>query len=172
MLQVAIMILSDTNPGFKIISNHGFAEIVENIFLQQRSLHAVKAFKTGDILCPFFAKESLTQPTYLTIQINSNLHITLQPEFLQYINHSCSPNVFFDTTNSELIAIAKIEAGDELTFFYPSTEWEMAQPFSCFCNAANCLHNIQGAAQLDEKILQEYRLTDFIKKQIIERQQQ
>lgn len=26
-----------------------------------------------------------------------------------------------------------LKEGDELTFFYPSTEWSMAQPFDCLC---------------------------------------
>jgi hypothetical protein len=163
------MIGSNSNPSYKIISTHGFAEIVENIFLRQRSLHAITSFNAGDIICSFEAKDFLTQPTYLTIQIKNGQHITLQPAFLQYINHSCNPSVFFDVTNWKLIALMAIEAGDELTFFYPSTEWEMAQPFVCFCNAANCLHNIQGAADLDEKILAHYRLTDFIQQQIKKR---
>jgi len=171
LLQRAIMIYSNTNPAYKIISNHGFAEVVENTALQQHSLHAVTAYNAGDIICSFAAKETLTQPTYLTIQINHDHHITLAPEFLQYINHSCHPNVFFDTTNFQLLAVLAIEPGDELTFFYPSTEWVMAQPFICFCNTTKCLHSIQGAAQLDEKVLQQYQLTNFIKTKISQRQQ-
>jgi hypothetical protein len=31
-----------------------------------------------------------------------------------------------------------IEVGQELTFFYPSTEWDMAQGFECICGTATC----------------------------------
>lgn len=163
------MIQPTTNPTYTVISNHGFAEIVQNSFTQQRSLHAVSAFNADDVICSFAAKETLSQPTYLTVQVEEEKHITLDPEFLQYINHSCNPNVFFDTTSFQLIALSKIEVGDEFTFFYPSTEWNMAQPFNCFCNTARCLHQIQGAVYLDDSVLQHYRLTAFIQQQINKR---
>ncbi|HEX3024996.1 MAG TPA: SET domain-containing protein-lysine N-methyltransferase [Chitinophagaceae bacterium] len=163
------MIQPTTNPTYTVISNHGFAEIVQNSFTQQRSLHAFSAFNAGDILCSFSAGKTLSQPTYLTVQVDEEKHITLHPEFLQYINHSCNPNVFFDTTSFRLIALTNIEAGDEFTFFYPSTEWNMAQPFNCFCNTAKCLHQIQGAVYLDDAVLKQYRLTDFIQQQINKR---
>ncbi len=163
------MIQPTTNPTYTVISNHGFAEIVQNSFTQQRSLHAFSSFYAGDVLCTFSAGETLSQPTYLTVQVEEEKHITLQPEFLQYINHSCNPNVFFDTTTFQLIALTKIETGDEFTFFYPSTEWNMAQPFNCFCNTARCLHQIQGAVYLSDDILKQYRLTDFIQSQILKR---
>ena len=35
-----------------------------------------------------------------------------------------------------LTALRPISEGDELTFFYPSTEWAMAEPFECGCGAA------------------------------------
>ena len=100
--------------------------------------------------------------TYLTVQTGEDKHITLQPEFLQYINHSCYPNVFFDTTAMQLVALKEIQPGDELMFFYPSTEWDMSQPFDCFCGTTQCLHRIQGAAYLSDEEAKGYRLTDFI----------
>jgi hypothetical protein len=96
-------------------------------------------------------------------------HITLQPEFLQYINHSCAPNVFFDTTAMQLVALKEIREGEEMTFFYPSTEWEMIQPFNCYCGSHNCLGQIQGAAFLPKNAWKQYRLTDFIQRQLAKR---
>ncbi|MGK7904081.1 MAG: SET domain-containing protein-lysine N-methyltransferase [Hormoscilla sp.] len=63
----------------------------------------------------------------------------LDPDFLQYINHSCAPNVFFDTSDLFLRALSKIEIGEELTFFYPSTEWSMDRQFDCLCQSKDCL---------------------------------
>jgi hypothetical protein len=62
----------------------------------------------------------------------------------------------------ELSCLQDIVAGDELTFFYPSTEWAMAQPFQCFCGANSCLHEIRGAAFLAHEIIHNYKFTDFI----------
>ena len=77
----------------------------------------------------FGAGITQSYPTYLTVQTGTNRHITLMPEFLQYINHSCSPNVFFDTTSMQLICLQPLQPGDEFTFFYPSTEWDNGTAF-------------------------------------------
>jgi len=34
---------------------------------------------------------------------------------------------------------AGLKKGDDITFFYPSTEWDMAQGFDCNCGAKVCL---------------------------------
>nr|WP_293094449.1 SET domain-containing protein-lysine N-methyltransferase [Okeania sp. SIO2F4] len=90
----------------------------------------------------------------------------LDPECLQYINHSCNPNVFFDTENMVLIALRNIEIGEEFTFFYPSTEWSMDKGFSCICQTENCLGYIQGAAHLPLDVLTKYKLSVYIQQKL------
>lgn len=58
------------------------------------------------------------------------------------MNHSCAPSAYLKLTPrlrpDEWVLCAGsagIKAGDDITFFYPSTEWEMAQPFDCACGA-------------------------------------
>jgi hypothetical protein len=155
----------------QLVSNNGFAEVWKNSETGQQSLHATVSFNPGDVICSFHAGTVSDKVTYLTVQIDDEKHITLQPEFLQYINHSCSPTVFFDTTLMQLVCLAEINTGDEFTFFYPSTEWEMVQPFTCYCGSSSCLKIIEGAAHIKDEILDQYRLTDFIKRKIKNRQQ-
>jgi hypothetical protein len=128
----------------------------------QKALYALRSFKAGEIICPFTSGEVLDHPTYLTVQVDDQSHITLLPVNLQYTNHSCDPNIFFDTTRMQVIALKDIQEGAEFTFFYPSTEWRMAQPFDCHCGSANCIGQIQGAGDLPSNVLSRYRLTDFI----------
>jgi hypothetical protein len=137
-----------------------------NESLGQQCLHALQEFKQGDTITQFYAKEILKKPTYLTVQINNDEHITLAPELLQYTNHSCNPNVFFNTSTFELEALKDIAVDEELTFFYPSTEWIMDQPFFCNCKHDNCLKQIQGASFLEERLLQQYKLNNFIQIQL------
>ena len=132
----------------------------------EHSLHAAQAFSANQIITSFSAASILSEPTYLTVQTDIHQHITLDPSFLQYVNHSCAPNVFFDTTRMEFIALTHIEVGDELVFFYPSTEWSMQQPFSCRCGSPNCLKTIKGAAHLPVTRLKKYRLSDFVLRQL------
>lgn len=142
------------------------ARVVLNAGTGQKSLHAVSFFDAGELICDFNAGIVLDTANYLTVQIGHHKHITLQPEYLQYTNHSCDPSVFFDTSTMQVLALKPIQPGDELTFFYPSTEWEMAQAFDCNCGSYNCLRRIQGAAFLNDAELHHYRLTSFIIQQI------
>jgi len=61
-----------------------------------------------------------------------------------------------------LIALKDIQVNEELTFFYPSTEWEMVQPFQCFCQTEKCLGKIQGAAFIPLNTLSEYKISSLI----------
>ena len=63
----------------------------------------------------------------------------------------------------QLECVSDIKVGDELCFFYPATEWRMAQQFVCNCGRPSCVGLIQGAADTDSAILKKYKLTDFIK---------
>jgi hypothetical protein len=155
-----------SNASLEVISNHHFAEIIFNHDTNQKSLHATVPIRKGDVLSVFYAGEVYSTPNYLTVQTGVQQHITLQPTFLQYINHSCSPNVFFDTTRMEVIALKDIEPNEEFSFFYPSTELDMAQPFICYCGSKDCLQNIKGASYIPSETLKKYQLTDFIRQQV------
>lgn len=144
------------------ISQHGFAVVLQAAESGARFLYSTQAFTPGDIICPFSAAGVFDKPSYLTVQTGDDRHITLTPSFLQYVNHSCQPNAFFDTTAMQLVCIAPIAAGEQFTFFYPSTEWEMAQPFACQCGTEACIGQITGASQIDKEILSRYRLTEYI----------
>lgn len=156
-------------PDCTVVSQHTVAEVWLNNNTQQQSLHALVQLNPGDVISDFAGAELLASPTYLTVQVGHNRHILLKPQFLQYINHSCDPNVFFDTTAMQVVALKTIEPGEEFRFFYPSTEWEMDQPFVCNCGSSNCLQLINGASQLSDETLSTYRLSDYIQKQLTHR---
>lgn len=157
---------SITTPSCEVISNHIFANVLLNNQTKQKALFAAVSFEAGDVITKISAHTIQSYATYLTIQTAADRHITLFPEFLQYVNHSCAPNVFFNTSTMQLICIQHLRPGDEFTFFYPSTEWEMAQPFVCNCGHAACLQLINGASHLSVETLSKYKLTDFIKEQV------
>ena len=158
-----------TTPSHRLISEHGIAEVRQSLLNQQNALFAQRSFHPGEIIAEFSAGTIAAEPTYLTVQVDVGKHITLQPEFLQYINHSCDPNVFFDTSSMKLVALKEIHPDEEMTFFYPSTEWEMTQSFSCYCGSPRCIGEIKGAAFLPEDIGRQYRLTSFIQQQLAKR---
>jgi hypothetical protein len=62
--------------------------------------------------------------------------------------------------------------GDELTFFYPSTEWSMAQPFNCLCGKPTCRGRISGARDMTEEQLEGMWLNGHIRELLAEQEQQ
>lgn len=159
--------IKQTKVVRSIVSHEGFADVLTNHLTEEKSLHSTLHFSENDVIQNFSAATIVNIPTYLTVQINLHEHITLQPTYLQYINHSCNPNAFFNTTTFELIALKEIKPGDEITFFYPSTEWNMTQNFVCTCGYKDCLQNIKGAAHISIETLINYRLTDFIQSMLV-----
>ena len=129
-----------------------------------RTLVARKNFAFGDILSRFYSVEESTYPNRYSVQVEEFRHIILYPLPLQYISHSCDPNVFFDTQVGNIICLKPIQVGDPITYFYPSTEWEMADAFLCQCRSEWCLGRIQGAKYLPTNILNCYELTRHIRR--------
>ncbi len=106
------------------------------------------ACREGDALASFAASTFEPSPTKYTVQVELDRHIRLKPEVIQYICHSCDPNVRFDVTRRMIVALKPLAAGEELNFFYPTTEWNMAEPFDCWCGTDRCHGRIAGAKHL------------------------
>ncbi|KAK3304351.1 uncharacterized protein B0T15DRAFT_238014 [Chaetomium strumarium] len=110
------------------------------------------------------------EPTYATVQMGRDRHLDLNSDLL-YINHSCEPSLIFDMANMNVIAGPKgLQPGDELTFFYPSTEWYMAQPFDCLCGTPSCRGRIAGARDMTAEQLSGMWLNGHIRQLLEERE--
>lgn len=123
-----------------------------------------------------FARISNPTPAtvaYSSVQASRDLHIELNCD-LVYINHSCRPSLVFDMQAWEVRVADDLEgglkAGDELTFFYPSTEWHMAQPFECLCGTKECKGKITGAKDMQKGVLGEYWLSGHIRELLDEKE--
>lgn len=143
-----------------------FAEVRKSETTGQKSLYATLDFEPGDVIHTYQVQDILLKPNYLSIQHNDFEHLMLNPHYLHWIDHSCEPNAFFDLPNRTLICIQSIAAGDKLTFFYPSTDWDMIQPFECHCKADNCLGSIQGANYIQQEVLSKYKLSTFVQSKL------
>ncbi|MCJ1318592.1 hypothetical protein MMC15_003922 [Xylographa vitiligo] len=112
-----------------------------------------------------------TTQSYSSVQASRTLHIELNSALL-YIDHSCAPSLEFDMARFE-VRVARdrpLREGDKLTFFYPSTEWAMAQPFECRCGSEGCLGTIRGAGEMGRKALGRYWLNGFVEEMVQERE--
>ncbi|KAF5316544.1 hypothetical protein D9619_006144 [Psilocybe cf. subviscida] len=158
--------MKPSQEGYKPSHAEFVVEFVPGQYMS--SLKSRKAFKAGEVMAVL---TGLTRGSkaYTTVQCGRNPrdHIELNSD-LVYVNHSCEPNAAFDFSSPVMAewsfrALKDIALGDTLTFFYPSTEWAMDQPFACQCKtkvgipprAVTCLGNIQGAKYLSKKDLEE-----------------
>jgi hypothetical protein len=151
---------------YDIVCRYPAFEVRLNTFSGQQGLFSTESYNQGDTLIRFSIRSTQTSPTYLTVQIGESEHFEFEPDHLKYLNHSCHPNVFLDLRNHTLIAETAIESGDELRFFYPSTEWKMDQPFDCNCGADHCIGSVSGAHALSNAQLSNYKLSPYIQQKL------
>jgi hypothetical protein len=93
-------------------------------------------------------------PTRYTIQVGVDMHVDAEADpktgrahpIWRFLNHACAPNTRIE--GRSLVAGKRIRAGEEITFDYETTEWDMAAPFPCGCAAATCRGLIRGFRHL------------------------
>ncbi|KAI1311682.1 hypothetical protein F5Y03DRAFT_285991 [Xylaria venustula] len=125
----------------------------------------------GSLFTRITGATKLPEPSWRSVQAGRNLHLELNSE-LVYVNHSCAPSLEWDMERME-IRVSRdrdLKKGDLLSFFYPSTEFKMAQAFDCWCDAGKgvCLGRISGAADLDAEKLSGYWINGYIKEMLEE----
>lgn len=139
--------------------------IANNGSIVGAGLLAKTPFRRGELILPLLGK--LTARSYRTIQIDVNKH--LDGALIAFINHSCQPTSIVEAPALGVVAAVDLRAGDEVTFFYPSTEWEMVRPFECLCNAPDCVGFVAGARCLSNEILRRYFINSHIQKLVTQR---
>jgi hypothetical protein len=83
----------------------------------------------------------VSAPGRYTLQVAADKHVA-PPEGLsldqeperylwRFLNHSCRPNAAFQ--GLRLFALQDLDVGDEVTFDYHCTEYEIAAAFTCRC---------------------------------------
>jgi len=137
--------------------------VEERLDLGQRCLRTTMDLPSGAVIASFADSQRVSEASYLTIQLDHDVHLVLTPDVLECVNHSCDPNASFDLVRFALIALEPIAAGSELTYAYPSTEWTMTRPFACACGSVNCLSVIDGASTFSRQQLARYALTPFVR---------
>ncbi|MEM9216140.1 MAG: hypothetical protein AAGD25_17565 [Cyanobacteria bacterium P01_F01_bin.150] len=82
-----------------------FAKLVEYFDSEEKALYVNTRIKVGQVLSKFGVKQTYRHSNYLTVQVGENEHIMLVPEFLQYINHSCEPNLHFNPSEGTVTTL-------------------------------------------------------------------
>jgi hypothetical protein len=112
------------------------AQFPKEITIEQGENYSSKAksnlkFAKGEVICNITQATHLLNPSWTTVQVSKEKHIELNSE-LVYLNHSCDPSIRIDVEKMQVVALKDLNVGDEMTFFYPSTEFDMSQGFKCW----------------------------------------
>lgn len=118
--------------------------------------------RAGEVLCDVDFR--LSRKNRYSLEIDEDVHGEILPTALRLMSHSCAPNLTFDLPNRRLLVIRDIAPGEQFSFFYPSTEWDMSEPFACWCGAPECVGNVRGAKHIDRDVLSRYHLAPHIKR--------
>ena len=153
----------DDRKEYKMVSMDTLVVKTENKF---RSLITKQAYTKGEVICEIPTEKVFDKANRYTVQIRRDQHTEVGK--LAALNHSCDPNVILDTERLLMVACRDIAREEELSFFYPATEWEMDAPFICLCGASNCIHVVAGARFLPLSTLENHYLNRHIREMMIE----
>ena len=156
-------ILDKKRKETEMVSMETLTIKTENKF---RSLITKQPYAKGQVICEIPTEKLFDKANRYTVQIGREKHTEVGK--LSALNHSCDPNVILDTEHLLMVARRDIEKGEELSFFYPATEWEMDAPFICLCGSTNCIHVVAGARFLPLSTLENHYLNRHIREMMID----
>jgi hypothetical protein len=125
------------------------------------ALHSRIPLAAGEVVFDLGTCTPVPVPDRYSIQIAADRHVDAGP--VRYLNHSCAPSTLIDTERLNVTAVRDLAAGEELTFFYPATEWDMARPFRCRCTEPDCLGEIRGGRYLDTTALARWMISPHVR---------
>jgi len=124
-----------------------------------KAVYTKEFIKNGSKVVEYGAKYHCTMydalGTNYSLQIGMNEFVDINERTLgSFINHSCNPNLMMrypkdkmDFKGYYFIAARDIEAGEELTYDYNTTEYDSEVwgcGFKCLCGSENCIGNFRG----------------------------
>ena len=110
-----------------------------------KSIFSIKDFTKDEIILEF-ENNFLDYPGKYTLCIDINKHqYSIDANAHEkFINHSCNPNGYINFQDLTCRALRLIKKGEEITFNYLTTEWDLANKFDCECGSLKCHGRIKG----------------------------
>mmetsp|Transcript_15203 Transcript_15203/g.18809 ORF Transcript_15203/g.18809 Transcript_15203/m.18809 type:complete len:221 (+) Transcript_15203:471-1133(+) len=100
--------------------------------------------KAGTLINEFVAPV-LTAPTMHTVQLCERVHVA-PTRGAEFISHACTntnTRIMVDSENyvGRFFVTRDVEAGEDLSFNYNTTEWDMNSPFACSCESCRATNS-------------------------------
>jgi hypothetical protein len=126
-----------------LASDHSADGVVVATLEHEHALRAARRFRAGEIIVGLSGRITPVR-NRLTIETGVDQHLDPDGHVWGFSNHGCDPNARVDLATRALRALRPIAAGEEITWNYLTTEWELSHPFACRCQASGCLGSIHG----------------------------
>ena len=133
---------------------------------------ARKHIRRGERILKFLGElvlqEEVRNPN-AALQLDGNLFLESDGSIDENLNHSCNPNCYVDFRQLTLVALKEIQKGEELTFDYNTSEYDLIDQgcsFTCLCGSLNCVGEVKGfrCLPVDHKKKIEPFLSPFLKR--------
>jgi|GEM_PF-1462816 len=115
----------------------------EALQLVETQAVGLKAVARNDLLrgtiINVFRSPILSSPTMHTVMLDEATHVA-PTEGAECISHACDATntriiIHEDRKGASFVVTEDVAAGEDLTFNYNTTEWDMNSPFTCQCAA-------------------------------------
>jgi hypothetical protein len=140
------------------VHNHGVT--IQDTPPKGRGVIALRDFAPGEVVIVGRAVAVVPERTIYTVQIGVDKHVLLdEPAVLT--NHSCTPNAGVRNNSLDgydFIAMRPIRLGEEITWDYETTEYEIIAVTNCYCGSGQCRGGLRGFRYNSEYIRERYGL--------------
>ena len=116
-----------------------FIELRQHPLLEgQLALYAKSDILKGTVILDLSQLPIINQNNRYAVTLSKGKYIDTANHLSSYTNHSCEPNLSFDTSKLTFEAIKDLKKDEMLTFDYFTTEIEITEPFQCLCGSQFC----------------------------------
>ena len=148
---------SDGEPGFPLVRHDrpAFYQKTSPLSIvdvpgKGRALVTNRDLAQGERILAFcgerVTRRRLMHPN-AALQIDEDLFLESNGTIDECLNHSCRPNCYIDFKHLTLAALRGIGRGEELTFNYNTSEYDLIDQgcaFVCNCGSETCVGHIAG----------------------------
>lgn len=134
----------------------------------EKGIFAKENINNGEKILQIGGKITTKRNDY-TVQIDNNKHLSKSGRIDDFLNHFCNPNCYISFGDLTLVALRKIRKGEELSFHYCTTEFDLGIfSFRCNCGSKNCLKEVKGFKYLSDENRLELKniLFPYLKKKL------
>lgn len=130
--------------------------------IQGTGIFAAENIKKGEYVCKIEGKKikwvynEKTDRQKCANWFGISKNFWIDPSYpLSQLNHSCNPNIGLKGM-IRFYSLRDIEAGEEITFDYSTSEEESEWVMKCLCGSKNCRKEITSIQFLNKKIFNHY----------------